>query len=170
MDFLQLATERFSVRNFSGKAVEEAKIDKILQAAKVAPTAVNYQPQKLYVIKSPAAVSKLAEIRPLFGAPLAIVVCYDENLSWKNARDNGNDSGEVDASIVTTHMMLQAWELGIGSCWLGAFSPADVSKLLDIPANEHPVSILALGYAADDCRPSDRHLKYRELNEMIHTL
>ena len=75
MDFLQLAAERFSVRNFSGKAVEETKIDKIIQAAKVAPTAVNYQPQKLYVIKSPSAVSKLAGIRPLFGAPLAIVVC-----------------------------------------------------------------------------------------------
>ena len=170
MDFLQLATERFSVRNFSSKAVEETKIDKILQAATVAPTAVNYQPQKLYVIKSPQAIAGLASIRPLFGAPLAIVVCYDENLSWKNVRDNNHDSGEVDASIVTTHMMLQAWELGIGSCWLGAFSPADVSRLLGIPANEHPVSILALGYAANECQPSDRHLKYREQNEMIHTL
>ena len=126
--FLELATERFSVRNFSDRQVEEEKLEKILQAAKVAPTAVNFQPQKLYVIRSREAIERLAAIRPLFGAPLAVIICYDDKISWKNTRDNGHDSGEVDAAIITTHMMLEAWELGIGSCWMGAFSPADVAK------------------------------------------
>lgn len=170
MDFLELATSRYSVRSFSSRTVEPEKIEKILQAAKVAPTAVNFQPQKIYVIKSPEAMAKLAAIRPLFGAPLAVIVCYDESLSWKNSRDAGHDSGEVDASIVCTHMMLQAWELGIGSCWIGAFSPAAVSEAFGIPANEHPVAILPLGYPADDCQPSERHLSYRDSNEWIKEL
>lgn len=170
MDFLELATSRYSVRSFSSRTVEPEKIEKILQAAKVAPTAVNFQPQKIYVIKSPEAMAKLAAIRPLFGAPLAVIVCYDESLSWKNSRDAGHDSGEVDASIVCTHMMLQAWELGIGSCWIGAFSPAAVSEAFGIPANEHPVAILPLGYPADDCQPSERHLSYRDSSDWIKEL
>lgn len=167
MSFLELATDRYSVREFSSRPVEDGKIKKILEAAKVAPTAVNYQPQKLYVIKSPEAVEKLAGIRNIFGAPLAIIICYDDTLSWKNGKDNEHDSGEVDASIVTTHMMLQAWELGIGSCWIGSFNPMEVSKTFDIPANEHPVAILPLGYPAEGCKPSDRHAAYRVDEEMF---
>lgn len=167
MDFLELATRRFSVREFSSRPVDEEKITKILQAAKVAPTAVNYQPQKLYVIKSPEGIRTLAGLRNIFGAPLAVVICYDDTLSWKNGKDNGHDSGEVDASIVTTHMMLQAWELGIGSCWIGSFNPKEVAEAFGIPANEHPVAILPLGYPDEGCRPSDRHAAYRPDDEMV---
>ena len=170
MDFIELATNRFSVRSFSDRPVEEEKLSKILEAAKVAPTAVNFQPQKLYVVKSPEAMSRLAALRPMFGAPVAVIVCYDDRISWKNSRDGGHDSGEVDASIVTTHLMLQAWELGIGSCWIGAFSPADVAKAFGIPANEHPVAILPLGYAADGCQPYDKHFAYRPLSEWVKEL
>lgn len=170
MDFLELATSRYSVRDFSQKPVEDWKVEKILQAAKVAPTAVNYQPQKLYVVKSPEAMAKLAAIRPLFGAPMAVIICYDDTLSWKNSRDGGHDSGDVDAAIVCTHMMLQAWELGIGSCWIGAFSPAAVAEAFGIPGNEHPVAILPLGYPADGCQPSDRHLSYRSDDETVREL
>lgn len=170
MSFLDLASQRYSVRDFSPEPVEEGKIEMILQAAKVAPTAVNYQPQKLYVVKSPEAVARLAAIRPLFGAPMAIIICYDDSLSWKNSRDSGHDSGEVDAAIVTTHMMLQAWELGVGSCWMGAFSPTAVSEAFGIPANQHPVAILPLGYPSESCKPSDRHLTYRDRQEIEKVL
>ena len=170
MSFLDLASQRYSVRDFSPEPVEEEKIEMILQAAKVAPTAVNYQPQKLYVVKSPEAVARLAAIRPLFGAPMAIIICYDDSLSWKNSRDSGHDSGEVDAAIVTTHMMLQAWELGVGSCGMGAFSPAAVSEAFGIPANQHPVAILPLGYPSESCKPSDRHLTYRDRLEIEKVL
>lgn len=170
MNFIDLATERFSVRDFSSRPVEDEKLDKILLAAKVAPTAVNFQPQKIYVIKSPEAMARLAAIRPMFGAPTAVIVCYDDTISWKNSRADGHDSGEVDAAIVTTHMMLQAWELGIGSCWIGAFSPVEISKEFGIPANEHPVVILPLGYAADGCQPSDRHFAYKELSDFVKEL
>lgn len=167
MNFLELASSRFSVRNFSDRQVEPEKIEKILEAAKVAPTAVNFQPQKLYVVKSPDAVARLTSIRPLFGAPMAIIVCYDENVSWKNSRDGGHDSGEVDAAIICTHMMLQAWELGIGSCWMGAFSPSSVAEAFGIPSCEHPVAILPLGYPADGCTPSERHLVYKNPEDWV---
>lgn len=167
MDFLELATDRFSVRNFSDRPVEDEKIEKILEAARVAPTAVNNQPQKLYVIKSKEAMARLTAIKPLYGAPLAVIVCYDDAISWKNSRDGNHDGGEVDCAIITTHMMLQAWELGIGSCWIGAFPPADVAREFGIPKGVHPVAILPLGYAAEGCMPSDRHLKYRDNKEMV---
>lgn len=170
MDFGRLAAERYSVREFAPTPVEEEKLRKILEAARVAPTAVNFQPQKLYVVKSPEALARLTAIRPVFGAPLAVIVCYDDTRSWKNSRDAGHDSGEVDAAIVTTHMMLQAWELGIGSCWIGAFQPSAVAEAFGIPANEHPVAILPLGYPADGCRPSDKHTSFRDAEDYIKIL
>ena len=87
MDFERLAAERYSVRDFAPDPVEEWKIEKILEAAKTAPTAVNFQPQKLYVVKSQDAMARLTAIRPVFGAPLAIIICYDDTRSWKNSKD-----------------------------------------------------------------------------------
>lgn len=170
MDFDRLAAERYSVRDFAPDPVEEWKIDKILEAAKVAPTAVNFQPQKLYVVKSQDAMARLTAIRPVFGAPLAIIICYDDTRSWKNSKDAGHDSGEVDAAIVTTHMMMQAWELGLGSCWIGAFAPAAVAEAFGIPANEHPVAILPIGYPAAGCKPSEKHSSFREADDYIRIL
>ncbi len=167
MDFLELAAARYSVRDFSDRPVPEQDLSKILEAARLAPTAVNYQPQRLYVVRDPAQLGRLSEIRPLFGAPLAIIVCYDETISWKNRRDGGHDSGDVDAAIVTTHMMMEAWELGIGSCWIGAFSPAEVSREFNIPGTIHPVAILALGYAAEGCQPSERHASRKDMEDTV---
>lgn len=167
MSFLELAAERYSVRNFSSRPVEDEKLALILEAGRLAPTAVNYQPQKIYIVKSAEALSKLDALRPLFGAPLALVICYDPAISWKNKRDSDHDSGEVDAAIVTTHMMMEAWELGIGSCWMAAFSPADVASALGIADGLTPVAILPLGYPAENCEPSPRHLLSRDLSEMV---
>lgn len=166
MSFLELAESRYSVRDFSSREVSDEIIGKILDAARLAPTAVNYQPQHLYVVKSPEAVAKLNGLRALYGAPLAIIVCYDENIVWKNSR-SGKDSGDTDTAIVTTHMMLEAWEQGVGSCWMCAFSPKDVREAFEIPAGIEPVHILALGYPSDSCRPSERHTIYRPDEETV---
>lgn len=172
-DFLSLAESRYSVRSFTDRKVEPEKLEKILQAGRVAPTAVNNQPQVIYVLQSPEALAKMGQAtKYLFGAPQALLVCYDENICWKNRHheDAGRPSGEVDASIVLTHMMLQAWELGIGSCWIGAFQPSAVAEAFGIPANEHPVAILPLGYPADGCRPSDKHTSFRDAEDYIKIL
>ncbi|MCQ2072197.1 MAG: nitroreductase family protein [Bacteroidaceae bacterium] len=172
-DFLSLAESRYSVRSFTDRKVEPEKLEKILQAGRVAPTAVNNQPQVIYVLQSPEALARMGQAtKYLFGAPQALLVCYDENICWKNRHheDAGRPSGEVDASIVLTHMMLQAWELGIGSCWVGVFEFDQVRQLFDLPASIHPVALMPIGYAAQDGVASARHSQRKPLEETVRYL
>ena len=150
MDFLELAKERYSVRKFSDKKVEREKLDAILEAGRCAPTAVNYQPQRVLVLESPEALEKLKGCTPYhFHAPLALVVCYDREASWKRSFDNC-DMGDVDASIVTTQMMYRAQELGLGSVWIGYFDPAFVKEAFGLGETEEASAILAVGHRADE--------------------
>ena len=166
MDFLQLAKERYSVRKFSDKKVEKDKIDLILEAGRVAPTAVNYQPQRILVMESEESLNKLKECTPChFDAPLALLVCYDSITSWK--RNDGKDMGEVDAAIVTTQMMLQAAELGLGTTWVGYFSAEAVIKQFQIPEYLIPVAILPIGYPASDSIPSPMHNKRYDMGKTV---
>lgn len=165
--FLKLAAERYSVRDFKPEQISDETLGKILEAARLAPTAVNFQPQKLYVVQNPELLSELNAIRPLFGAPSAVIVCYDDTVSWKNKRDGDAETGAVDASIVCTHMMLEAWELGVGSCWLGAYCTAAVKELFHIPEHIHPVAILALGYPSSESRPGERHSQSRNIEDFV---
>ncbi len=127
MTFMELAKSHYSVRKFMDKPVEDEKLAAILEAGKVAPTACNNQPQKIFVVKSEEMREKLRAVcKCTFGAPVIFVICYDETLSWKNRLMPGYQSGETDAAIVCTHMMLEAWELGIGSCWVGMFNSDQV--------------------------------------------
>ena len=130
MSFLDLARERFSVRAFKKDAtIEEEKLAAILEAGRVAPTACNKQPQKIFVAKSEESREKLASVcRFTFDAPVVLVIAYDKERSWQNDLMPGYESGETDAAIVCTHMMLAAWEQGIGSCWVGWFNAEDIEK------------------------------------------
>ena len=116
MTFEELSTARYTQRSYDSKPVEDDKIQKILQAGRVAPTAKNNQPQKVYVVQSPAAMDKLRALTPChYNAPLAMIICYDKNQEWHNPTDETITSGVEDASIVATHMMLQAADLGYQS-------------------------------------------------------
>lgn len=155
MEFLKLAAQRYSARKFEDRAVPREAIDKILSAARLAPTAHNNQPQEIIVVQSAEALAllrKCTECR--YDAPLAFIISYDKNLVWKRSYD-GKDSGDVDASIVTTHMMLEAADLGLGSCWVMYFIPEAVRVEFELPENLEPVAILLVGYA--DGEPSPRH-------------
>ncbi len=157
MTFLQLAKDRYSVRKFSDKPVGKDKLALILEAGRIAPTACNNQPQRILVIETDAARAKLKECTAHhFNAPLALLVCYDKTASWKRGFD-GDDSGTVDASIVTTQMMLQAFELGIGSTWVGHFDPKKIRSAFQLPENYVPVAVLPLGYPAADSQPNPLH-------------
>ena len=101
-----------------------------------------------------------------FDAPLAFIICYDAQRSWKRSFD-GQDSGFVDGSIVTTHMMLEAWELGIGSTWVMAFDPATVKEEYGLADSVIPVAILPMGYAAADAVPSPMHSSFRDLSDTL---
>lgn len=158
MDFLQLAREqRYSVRKFTADKVEKEKLDLILAAGRVAPTAVNYQPQRILVLDSAENRLKLKECtRFHFEAPLALLICYDRKTCWKH-KTLGETGGYVDASVVTAHMMLEAANLGLGSTWVGSFDYDKARELFELPDFLVPVAILPLGYPAPDAQPSPMH-------------
>ncbi len=167
MDFLKLATDRYSVRKFSDRPIEREKLERILEAGRVAPTACNKQPQRVVVIDSPSSVAKMRMCTGShFGAPAGLLVCYDKTECWVRDYD-GKPSGEVDASIVATHMMLEAAELGIGTTWVMHFIPEAVRCEFELLDNIEPVALLVMGYPADDVSPSPMHAKYRPNEELV---
>jgi nitroreductase len=165
MDFIELATKRFSARKYSADKVEPEKLQKILEAGRLAPTACNNQPFKLIVVESDEGLKKLGKGASTFGAPLAIVVCSNMTECWKRSCDNKN-SGDIDASIVTDHLMLQATELGLGSVWVCSFNPDVLRKEFNIPANFEPVNVLIIGYSTDEM-PNPRHFIRKDLNDTV---
>ncbi len=171
MSFMDLAKARYSVRKFSDKPVEEEKLKAILEAAKVAPTAKNNQPVKVYVIRSADALEKINRVSPcIYGAKLVLMVCYDPDKAYRSGLNPGINGGDVDAAIVCTHMMLEAADLGLGSCWVARFSRADAHRAFELPENIVPVALLPVGYAAKDAVPSPRHESYREDSELFAEL
>lgn len=167
MDFLGLVKARYSVREYQDKKVEEEKIAKILEAGRVAPTAANLQPQKVFVVTSAEGLQKVSKAANIYGAPLVLIVCADHNTAWKRPFD-GKRTMDIDASIITDHMMLQAAELGLGTVWETYFKADMVSKEFNLPKNLEPINILVIGYSAENPQSPDRHNKTRKpLSEMI---
>lgn len=168
MNLIELFKNRYSVRKFTSQKVEKEKIDAILEAGKLAPTAVNYQPQRIFVIESEESLEKLKSVTPYhFNSPLAFLICYDNTVSWKNPFDN-KDEGIIDASIVTTHMMLEITNLGLGSTWVGYFDPKNVKTVYNLPDNIVPVAILPVGYPDKD--PSNLHNERLDLSKTVKYL
>lgn len=148
MEFSKLIARRHSVRNYLPKKVETEKRNAILEAGRIAPTAVNLQPVKVLVLEDKASLAKLKKATSIYNAPLAFVVCADRNNAWKRPFDN-KQTTDIDASIVTDHMMLQAEELGLGSVWICYFKPDILKAELSIPDNLEAINILAVGYSAE---------------------
>ncbi len=169
-NFLTFASERFSVRQFADKPVPEEVVDRILRAGQSAPTACNFQPQHVFVIRSEEALAKMRKCTKChFHAPLGMLVCYDSTQSWKRKYD-GQDSGWVDASIVTTHMMLEAWDLGVGSTWVMYFIPEAVKEEFELPDHLIPVALLVMGYPAVDAEVNPLHHQTKTLEETVTCL
>ncbi len=172
MSFLDLAKERYSVRDFDGRPVEEEKLQRILEAGRLSPTATNAQPQRIYVLKSPEAVAKIRSVtRMAFNAPVVLMVCYDDTLSWKAERFGENyDAGEMDADIVTAMMMMEATELGVGTLWARGFDSREIEAAFELPEHIHLVCLLDLGYPSQDSRPAQRHYSRKPLAETVTEL
>jgi nitroreductase len=167
MSFLELAKKRYSARDYNTKAVEPEKIKEILEAGRVAPTACNNQPQKIIVVQTPEGMAKIAKGYKDFHAPAALIVCADHRDTWHRSYD-GKDSADIDASIVTTHMILCAADLGLDSVWICAFKPAVIREEFHIPENVEPINILLLGYAKCEPKSPERHDTLRKpLDETV---
>lgn len=165
MNFIELAKKRYSCRKFEQRAVEQEKIDLIMSAAQLSPTAVNFQPQRILVLKDEDSLKKVDECTRFgFGAPLNFMVCYDKSQSWHRRKDNV-DHGIIDASIVQTHMMLMATELGLGTTWVCAFDNEKARELFNVPENYVIEGFMPTGYPAEE--PSEMHGKRKDLSEMF---
>lgn len=156
MNFIDIAKKRYSVRSYNGQKVEQEKLAQILEAARVAPTAVNRQPVKLLVVQSEDGLAKIGKAANLYGAPLAVIVCADHSRAWVRPYDK-KQTGDIDASILTDHMMLQATELGLGTLWVCFFKPDVVRQEFRLPKELEPINILAVGYTDEEPADAGRH-------------
>lgn len=167
MSFLDLAKARYSVRSFKPEPVAQEAIDKILEAGNVAPTACNKQPQRIIAVKSEEGLALLRKCTEChFNAPLAFIVCHDKSLCWTRPFD-GKTSGDIDASIVAAHMMLEAAELGVGSTWAMYFIPEAVRTEFELDESVEPTAILVMGYPSDDAKPAANHSAKKDIAETV---
>ena len=167
MDFLELAKDRYSCRKFSDKEVEQEKIDKILEAAIAAPTAVNIQPYKIWVLKSPEAVKKVSAATSFtFGANVIMIVGANEDEGWERGFDK-KKFAQIDATIVATHLMLETHSLGLGTTWVGYFDENKLKGHFPKMNKYKIVGIFPIGYPADDAAPSSRHSLRKPKEELV---
>ena len=161
MDFLALAKKRYACRKYTTAKVEPEKLQRILEAARVAPTGANRQPQRLIVIRSDEGLARLARCARDFGAPCAVIVCADTSEAWVRRYD-GKMIGDIDATIVTDHMMLAAAAEGLDTLWVCAFDPTALRREFALPEALEPVNILLIGYGDGEPAPAERHAETRK--------
>ena len=170
MEFKEVIRERFSCRKYSAKEIEREKLDAVLEAGRMAPTAKNLQEQHIYVVQSEEVLAKIDRVTPCrYGAPTVLVVAFDKNNVFTYPGGK-RDSGVEDASIVATHMILAAADEGLASCWINFFEPEKMAAELGLPENEEVLMMLDLGYAADGVKPAPGHTARKPLNDTVSWL
>jgi len=166
MDVKNAIGSRFSVRKFKNIPVEHEKLNQILEAARLTPSAVNFQPWHFIVVQQPENLKKIYEIYPrewIKSAPLVFVACSDPSKAWIRNSD-GKNSADIDIAIAVDHIILQATELGLGTCWVCNFKVNVCSELFEIPAPLEPVVLIPLGYP--DIDPPVK--KRKPLEKIVH--
>ncbi len=159
MDFEELITTRYSVRAYKPLAVAQEKLDRILEAARLAPTAANRQPIRVIVIHTEG---REEELKRIYGQdwfvqpPFVLAVCSIKNKAWVRSRYEGKSYADVDAAIVMDHIVLAATNEGLGTCWVAAFDPEAAREVLGLPEGVEPIVFTPLGYADDEAGPKKR--------------
>lgn len=167
MDFIKLAKDRYSLKSYDGRNVEKDKLDVILEAAKLAPTAKNLQNNLIYVAESKEALAKVDELTPCrYGASTVLVISYDRSNVYTYPGGK-YDSGFEDAAIVATHIILAAKSIGVDSCWINNFDPDQAREVFDLPENEDVVCLIDLGYPREGAGPLANHSKRKDLDEFV---
>ena len=167
MDFFELAKARYSCKKFSEKAVEEDKLTKVLESARLAPTAKNSQPQHIYVLRSEESLKIVDKLTPCrYGAPVVLAVAHDKNSVFEYPGGMYN-SGAEDAAIVATHLVLAAKEVGLDTCWLNFFDPDKAKEELGLPENEMVTILIDVGYPDAAAKPLPNHESRKPLSEIV---
>lgn len=168
MTFDQIISGRYACRSYdSERQLSEEQLNTILEAGRKAPTAKNLQEQHVYVLQSPEALAKLDSISPCrYGAPTCLVVTYDSNNVFTYPGGKYH-SGVEDATIVATHMILAAQNVGVNSCWVNIFDPDQMAKAFSFPEGQVPVMIMDLGFGSKDAAPNPNHFNRKPLSETV---
>ena len=165
MEFSELIGKRYSVRAYERRPVEEEKLRRVLEAARLAPTACNRQPFLILVIRTEGRQNELKRIYKsdwFTQAPIVICACAVPSEAWTRRWD-GKSYVDIDLTIAMDHLILAAANEGLGTCWIAAFDPAAAREVLDLPDDLVPVIFTPLGYPADSPGPKQR----RPLSELV---
>lgn len=165
-NLLEIATSRFSVRSYTNSSVSRDLILKILEAGRIAPSAVNYQPWHFVVVDDESTKVAIQESYPrdwFKQAPVYIVICADYNKAWVRNSDQ-KSFADVDATIAAEHIILQATELGLGSCWVCNFDVAKCKQALKLPKKIEPLVIIPIGFTAETTKVKNR----KPMEELVH--
>ena len=167
MEFNDVIKNRYSCRSFSARDVEPEKLDRILEAGRIAPTAVNKQPIHIWAISRPETLAAIKGVtRSNYGAPLILVVGCRPAEAWIRRYD-GKNGAEVDAAIVATHLMLAAENEGLATLWVGSFDPALLQNILPRAEDYDLVAMINVGYPAAGCEPSAMHGVRKPVGELV---
>ena len=165
MDFLELVQSRYSVRAYKSDPVEDEKLQTVLEAARLAPTAANRQPFRILVVRTEGHREELLQIygRQWFvEAPIVLCVCGVQAEAWMRNHD-GKSYVDVDVAIVMDHIVLAATSLGLGTCWIAAFDPEAAQDVFKLPRGVAPMIVTPLGYP--DGQPGPKRRK--ELSAIV---
>ncbi len=170
MDFSEVVRSRYSCKKYSDRIPDPEKIEAVLEAGRLAPTAKNLQEQHIYVLQSSDALAKVDGVTPCrYGAPVVLAVAFDKNNVFTYPGGK-RDSGIEDATIVATHMILAAANEGVDSCWVNFFDPEKLAADLGLPENEEILMLMDLGYAAEGAGPLPNHQSRKPLSETVSYL
>ncbi len=167
MKFIDLASQRYSVRNFDPQPVEKEKLLYVLEAARIAPSAANFQPWQFLVITDPELLKSVQTTyhRAWFlTAPVVIVALGDHDKGWHRASD-GKDFTEIDVAIAVDHLTLAAAEQGLGTCWVCNFDVKRCSEIIDAPENLEAIALIPIGYPAGETKPAK---KRESIDQIVH--
>ncbi len=167
MDFNAVIQNRYSCRAFASSPVGQEIIDRILEAGRIAPTAVNKQPVHIWAVSDPGALEAIKGVtRSNYGAPLILVVGCRPSDAWVRRYD-GKNGAEVDASIVATYLMLAAENEGLATLWVGSFDPSLLAGILPGTEGYELVAMINVGYPAEGSEPSAMHGIRVEMGEFV---
>jgi nitroreductase len=163
MEFENVIRTRHATRKFKNERIEKEKLEKVLEAGRLAPTAKNNQPIKIYVVENNLeGIDKASPCR--YNAPCVLLVCGDKEQAFQK---ENHSTYEMDACIVATHMMLEATNIGLGNIWVEMFQEDVLREEFHIPNNLIPICLIPIGYEEENCPINPNHLKRKELDDLV---
>lgn len=167
MEFNDVLNRRYSCRAFAERKVEQEKVDRILEAGRIAPTAVNKQPVHIWAVSRPETLEAIKGVtRSNYGAQVLLVVGCKPADAWVRRYD-GKNGAEVDAAIVATYMILAAENEGLSTLWVGSFDPVLLREILPDAAGYELVAMINVGYPAAESEPSPMHSVRKSVGELV---